>query len=260
MKQYIKVFVILMVLPVLLRAETMEETIKKSIPISPGGTVILKNMNGSVKIEGWDGKEVVIEATKIVTGTSRSRVATYFKKTIIEIQPGENEVIIRTLMPRRHFSFWKMLFGGITNISVRYRLKIPRSVTTKIKTTNGSITARSVNGNLMLKTTNGKIEVEECAGLVKAKTTNGSIRIELTRIVPDGEYEMETTNGSIKVWLPENSQFELHAQTTNGSIYTDFPVKVKGRHTYNSLNGIVGKGGTVFLLETTNGSISLRVR
>ncbi len=252
--------IIFIVIPAISSAETLQKTIKRTIPVSPDGVVILENTNGAVEIEGWDGKEVIIEAQKIVRGGSSSTVETYFRKTRINVRKEGKNVIIRTIMPKRHFSFWKMIFGGAVNISVKYRLKIPYSITAKIKTTNGSITATHLKGVVMLSTTNGKIDIQETTGLVKAKTTNGSIRAELAQLQPDGEYEMQTTNGSIKIWLPANAMFEVHAQTTNGSIESDFPVKVKGRLTGNAMEGVVGDGGPVFLLQTTNGSITLRAR
>jgi len=90
-------------IPTWVSAETLQKTIKKTIPVSSDVVVILENTNGTVEIEGWDGEAVIVEAQKIVRGGASSVVESYFKKTKIEIQQEGKKLIIRTIMPKRHY-------------------------------------------------------------------------------------------------------------------------------------------------------------
>jgi DUF4097 and DUF4098 domain-containing protein YvlB len=57
------------------------------------------------------------------------------------------------------------------------------------------------------------------------------------------------------VALPSDVSAELSARTTNGSITTDFPIRVEGRWSRRSLEGSLNGGGQRIELRTTNGSI-----
>ena len=47
------------------------------------------------------------------------------------------------------------------------------------------------------------------------------------------------------------------ARTTNSSISSDFEVKMQGEFSKNRLEGIIGNGGPLIDLSTSNGGIQL---
>jgi hypothetical protein len=47
------------------------------------------------------------------------------------------------------------------------------------------------------------------------------------------------------------------ARTTNSSISSDFEVKMQGEFSKNRLEGVIGNGGSLIDLSTSNGSIRL---
>jgi len=56
--------------------------------------------------------------------------------------------------------------------------------------------------------------------------------------------KLETVNGSIKLYLPDQAGANVAAETVNGSIHTDFPLTVEGKFGPKRLNGVLGKGGS----------------
>jgi DUF4097 and DUF4098 domain-containing protein YvlB len=66
-----------------------------------------------------------------------------------------------------------------------------------------------------------------------------------------------TTNGSIKVYFPENLRADVEAKTTNGSVRTDFPIEVRGKVSKRRLKGKINGGGGRIVLHTTNGGIKI---
>ena len=90
-----------------------------------------------------------------------------------------------------------------------------------IVTVNGSLDLRAMKGRLGLRTTNGVIRVTGCTSSeVAPTTTNG--RIELTFREAPTEVRARSTNGSIRIRVPEgDGSYFVNAVTTNGRINTD---------------------------------------
>ena len=68
----------------------------------------------------------------------------------------------------------------------------------------------------------------------------------------------KTVNGEIALTLPNALDADLHAETLNGSITSDFPITVTGQVSRRRLSGTIGSGGRPLDLQTVNGSITLK--
>jgi len=66
-----------------------------------------------------------------------------------------------------------------------------------------------------------------------------------------------TSNAGITVHLAPSIAARVKAHTSNGSISSDFDVKVQGQINKHSLEGTIGEGGPMLELTTSNGSIHL---
>ncbi len=240
------------------QSRTLEETVEKQFDFDSGGLVTLKNVNGKVAVEGWDKNEVYMVAVKRVKAGSREDAQKLMERVKIEIEESNGEIYIRTRLPRKNGNFWDWAFGDGASASVRYTLQVPHDCNLRIESTNGSVEAADVNGDIRLESTNGKIRANDIGGELNAHTTNGSIKAEMTAIDDSGEMDLTTTNGSIKLYLPANAAFDVKAKTTNGSVDCDFPISVKSHHNKRRrLEGSVNGGGVRLFLETTNGGISI---
>lgn len=93
---------------------------------------------------------------------------------------------------------------------------------------------------------------------MRAKTVNGSVTAKMGRTDWQGELELETVNGSVRVDLPASASTEVKGATVNGSIESDFDLEVKGRFGPKKVSGTIGAGGRVLNVKAVNGSIQLR--
>jgi hypothetical protein len=57
--------------------------------------------------------------------------------------------------------------------------------------------------------------------------------------------------------LPKRINAEIDAQTVNGRVESDLPVKVIGKMSTRHLHGTIGTGGPTLKLVTVNGSITI---
>jgi len=168
----------------------------------------------------------------------------------------------------------------------------------RLHTSNGGVHATNVKGQLELETSNGGIELYDASGNVHAHTSNGPIRGQIrsgsldagtsngaievrlqdppadTPVKADSsngrisleiagqrvpEIRATTSNSSIDVRLPSSTNARLEAETSHGSVSSDFDVTTHGGRLEKSrLEGSIGSGGPVIELTSSNGSINVR--
>lgn len=243
-----------------LLAGTHREKFQETYSFEKGSELLVDNTNGNVYVESWNRDEVRVEAEKVVKARSRRQAQEIMERVRIEVEQGRDYLEIRTKYPKRRGGFWDSLFGDGASISVKYRILVPNAADMDISTVNGKVGITDVAGNIRVKSTNGGIEVNDAKGTVEAKTTNGGIAVELLEFEEDEDMTFRTTNGSIKVYFPENLRADIEAKTTNGSVRTDFPIEVRGKISKRRLKGKINGGGGRIVLHTTNGGIKILER
>jgi hypothetical protein len=128
------------------------------------------------------------------------------------------------------------------------RIKVARcSGPASIAGANGPITVEEVASQLTVETRNGPTEISEAGAGVRAGTTNGPIRY---RGRVNGDFDLQATNGGIRLAVTPDSRFEIDAESSHGSVRSDLPVRDQP----------LAEGGAALpkvKIRTTNGSIRL---
>ena len=124
-----------------------------------------------------------------------------------------------------------------------------------LDTTNGSIYVDAVAGTVVADTTNGSIYVSDFTGKLVADTTNGNVEINLKKAL-SGDIEADTTNGSIIFAAGSGSSYKLEADTSHGKVRGPDSLKYNKRR--NTASGTMGGGKYKVVLDTTNGSITIK--
>jgi DUF4097 and DUF4098 domain-containing protein YvlB len=91
---------------------------------------------------------------------------------------------------------------------------------------------------------------------VKLETSNGSIEATLAEL-NSNDVRATTSNGSITLRLPSKAGARVQARTSRSAISTEFDVRTEGAVEKNRLDGLIGAGGPLLDLATSNGSIRL---
>jgi DUF4097 and DUF4098 domain-containing protein YvlB len=271
-----------------------------SYPLKPGGSLTVETFNGSVDISGWDQDTVDISGTKygptqeeadslrvdvdatagsvsvrvprpsdrrnnqgarltikMPRNTRLDRIAT--SNSSIHTEDGAGPAHLRTSN------------GGIRVLDLRGDLEA--------ETSNSSIELEGVSGNVRAHTSNGHIRAERVDGSLEAVTTNGGVTVDVARA--GKPVRIDTTNSGVELTLPPNFSSDVHiqtnnapitlimaeganarvsARTSNASIDTEFEVRAQGEIGRNLLDGVIGSGGPLIDLTTSNGAIHLRKR
>jgi DUF4097 and DUF4098 domain-containing protein YvlB len=268
-----------------------------SYPLQPGGRLTVETFNGSVDISGWDQDTVDISGTKygpsqedadelkVNVDASADSVAVRVPRPSLRRNNQGARLVIK--VPRGA----RLERITTSNGSIRTqdgsgpaKLRTDNSSIRvmdlrgdlEAETSNSSIELDGVDGNARVHTSNGHIRAERLGGLLDASTSNSSVHADITRTdrpvrldTSNGAVELalpprfasdvhvDTNNGAITVRVPEGVNARLSARTSNSSISTELELRTRGEVGKNRLEGILGDGGPLIDLNTSNGSIHL---
>lgn len=228
------------------RSETFCEVREYTVPAS-GSLRVDAHPNGGIKVYAWDRNEVKVVAR--VGAWARTEEEARELAGEVKVEAGERE--IRSDGPETR---------GRRGWYVSYDIWAPSRTDLRLSSTNGGLSVEGIQGRLDLETTNGGIHLEAVGGDVLAETTNGTIDVALNGSRWNGEgLQAKTTNGGVKLRVPEGFNADLEASTTNGGIDFEFPVTIQGRLN-KRITTKLGSGGPLLSLSTTNGGVSVRRR
>jgi hypothetical protein len=213
----------------------------RTYPLRPDGSFELNNVNGTVRIEGWDKDEVEIRAVKTTPDKE-----SLLDLVAIDIDARPDALSISTRYPQEE---------GV-EVAVDYVIHVPRRVQLNhVNNINGTLRIISSESIGELHTVNGNIEVYESSGNLHAHTTNGNVYVELKHPGDARGASAETTNGSVLLAIPADLPADLDARCMNGSFSSELPLVVKGAAQPRTVHGKLGRGGAAIHLGTVNGTI-----
>lgn len=193
-----------------------------TVPLSsPGKQYTLKVhlVTGSIKVNGYDGKDIIINVTprgndeeenpRTVNGMKRITSHGSFEVTAKE---ADNTVTINTGNPGK---------------SIDLELKIPQDVKLKAGTVNnGEVTVENLRGELEINNVNDKITLTNISGSVVANTVNGDVEVTFKTIDPKAPMAFSTLNGDVNVTFPMDTKANLKLKSDNGDVFSDFDIDI----------------------------------
>jgi len=219
------------------------QEITKTYPLASEGTFELNNVNGTVRIEGWDKNEVEIHAIK-----STPDERNLLDLVAIDVDAKPEGLAVSTRYPQQE---------GV-EVTVDYVIHVPRHAqVSHVNTINGTLRIFSEESLGELHAVNGNIEVYESSGNVHAHTTNGNVYVELKHAADARGISAETTNGSVLLAIPPDLPADLEARCMNGSFSSELPMMVKGASQPRTIRGTLGQGGMPIRLGTVNGTVRI---
>lgn len=231
----------------LLLGQDLRQEFHQTYALAPEGRIVLKNVNGSVHITGWDRSEVKVDAVK------KARTQQALDEARIEVNAGGDRIDIRTQYPdgnRRDAA------------SVDYVVSVPRTaVLENVATVNGPVRIESVSGPVKAASVNGNVEVNAASGDLDLDSVNGRVQASFERVTAR-EVSLKTVNGAVEVAMPAGTGANVTASTVHGGIDSDFdlPVRRMEHGPGADVKATIGGGGSNLRLKTVNGSIALRRR
>ena len=272
----------------------------KTFTVSGQPELSLDTFDGSIEVHSWDKNEIEVEIER------RAMEQTLLDEIKIDAQQNGDKVTVKVTGPARRDR--GVTIGVHVSPTARLRVAVPRNLTLTahsgdgsiraealegrivLNTTDGSIVASRLGGDIQIRSGDGSIRLEQITGKLDLETTDGSIGLEAkptvlkartgdgsirARISPDSvmaeNWELTTSDGTITLGLPMSFNADLDAETSDGSVRADrsiFPDdrdadasgegnREERRERRKSLHTKLGDGGKTFRIRSGDGSIRI---
>lgn len=274
----------LLIQPSVSSAQDFAQTINKTAEFAnlsdAGNKFIIKNINGSVSIEAYDGNTIELTVNQEISGNSS------------EVEQGKQELEYK--LERRGnliFAYLDAPFitvdfeNGKLNYCINRQdddyqfthdvtVRVPRNILMEGSTINKGMV--SITGNFRevnADNVNGDVELKHMTSKTKANTVNGDITITYDE-APDQDSEYHTVNGTIEIYMPADLSADVFFKSMHGDLYTDFdnvtrltPQVDKETDSHGSAITYrldkfsplrIGNGGTKLRFEVLNGDVYIR--
>lgn len=280
-------------------AQTFTDKITKELSFEKKGTenaVMVANINGDVKVTGYEGDKVILEVTRTITAKTQQRLEQGKKElqlgaidradTLIFYTEGACNSFGKT-KNRKHdwgsHSGWGYNWSeseGRGNhcdppydYAMDFAIKVPTYVNLMLSTINdGDITVENVKGALKVENVNGSIKLTSISREATATTVNGDVDVEyVTNPLKDCRFY--SLNGDINAWFQKGLAANMSFESFNGDFYTNvdrlesLPVTVEKEKRDNGTKYKVkgnrfkiGNGGVLLDFETFNGDVYVKER
>ncbi len=264
------------------KKEDIVKTLKFSDTGKPG-ELIVDNVFGPITVEGYTGKDVLLEARKIVYARDEVRAKKAEDEVKLDITEKGNTVEAYVDGPFRETDA-EGRTGGIHmhrdpgyRVYYGFTLKVPVRTNLVLATVlDGDVEVRGVEGAFDVRNVNGKVRLVDAAGSGDAQTVNGGVTV-LFRRPPDGPCLFKTINGDVEARFPRSAVGRLPGQDDARRSLFGFrrhfsaeggadPRRASGegrqvRLRSDGFYGVrTGKGGPEIKLETLNGDILIAKR
>lgn len=238
-------------------------------------------LNGGIRVEGYDGKEVVVEATprgdaevnkwldwdRDHEGEEEKKSREGLKKiavttSALEVEEDDNEVSISV-------DSWTRTMDVF--------IKVPKRASINVQCINeGDIRVDNITGEIEAENINGDITLKGISGSVVAYAQNGDVTTELKSVTRNKPISVASFNGDVDVTLPVNVKATVKISTHSGDAYSDFDIEAVDRpaeviedhegggdgkyrvRVEDAFYGNINGGGPEFDFSTFNGDIYIR--
>jgi DUF4097 and DUF4098 domain-containing protein YvlB len=197
------------------------EKFHKAVPLAPGGTVVLHNFSGAVRIVGAEVSEVTIDA---------ARTAPRDRLDHIKLDVQVNGATV-TIEANKKDSSWTGQHDNV--VETEFDVQLPKNTRLELDVFSSSVNVRNVSGEQSIKTFSGDVTVEDAAARMKAKTFSGGVDLRLAASATAPDVDVETFSGSIGLKVPETAKAALTFDSFSGQLRSDLPLTLneqrKGR-------------------------------
>lgn len=231
--------------------KTLQETIERDYALESGGTLQVKNEDGSIRVYGSGVPGVHVKAIK------RAYTPESLRALGMRVTAQDDSVAIETTSPLK--SAWSLRDRSGT---VDYTITVPQSMKMiEAELVNGEVSVDGVReGNVRMHVINGRLSARDSFSNVAAEADNGAIDFYYDWWEP-GNYTVTATipNGSIGLFLPHIASFHVDAETQQGGIMGNMidEDEIMPRHRKRLSTRIGMEAGPRFQFKTIKGNIRI---
>jgi DUF4097 and DUF4098 domain-containing protein YvlB len=223
------------------------ERVDRTIPFQPGGTIVLKNFSGDVRISGTGGNQVVLKAIRTATRDKLDRI-----KLDIRVDGST----LRIDANKRDRS-WDDEEKKDNVVETDFDLAIPAQATLDVNAFSSDVTIDGVHGRQKLHTFSGGITVRNGTGPFTLNSFSGGIDVDLSAAAAP-EIEAETFSGDIEARVTPGAGGDVEFSSFSGGLSSDLPLTLRTGNRKRFSGTLNAGGGNELKFKTFSGDVRIK--
>jgi DUF4097 and DUF4098 domain-containing protein YvlB len=201
----VRAVLIILFLPVLAFAGSIEDTYRLELPIQDVRTVVIACGPGSLDVFGVEGADTIkVAATIAVSGITQDMFQDFLDRhVVLSLKERHRRAVVQSGFINAHLMK--------ADAKIDLTVLVPKTIGVKIDDGSGSIFVTDLNTSLEIVDDSGSIEIRKVTGNISV--LDGSGIIELADII--GDLEVKDGSGSIQV---ERVKGNVRVTDASGSI------------------------------------------
>lgn len=288
--------IICAIIPGVIMAQSFSEKITKELQFEKktAATLMILNINGSVKVEAYAGDKVIVEVNKQVNAKTEARLERGKNEVALGIIDRADTIILYVKGVCEDFGKELSRYNGNRNKryggwgyqwrnqcgdnnkeydwELDFIVKVPQGINVLASTVNnGDVEVRNTTAFSSAENINGSIRMENISGTgTYASTINGDVDVDYSKN-PNGECRYYSLNGDVNVLFVKGLAADVAFESFNGDLFTNvtnletLPAEMKksdkGKGLSYKLGGSrfkIGPGGPFLDFETFNGNAYIK--
>jgi DUF4097 and DUF4098 domain-containing protein YvlB len=222
------------------------ERVDRTIPFQPGGTIVLKNFSGDVRISGTGGGQVVLKAIRTATRERLDRIK-------LDIRVDGSTLRIDANQKDRSWDDEEK--NNV--VETDFELAVPAQANLDINTFSSDVTIDGVDGRQKLHTFSGSINVRSGTGPFSINSFSGAIDVDLSGAAAP-EVDAETFSGDIEARVSGNAGADVEFNSFSGGLSSDLPLTLRSG-SRKRFSGALNAGGRNELkFKTFSGDVRIK--
>ena len=243
-----------------------------SDPSKPGRVEVYVE-SGSITIKGYNGKDVIIDAT---IGAKRSTGEEQEKEISEKAQGMKRITANRTGMVVEEENNEMKIYVAANEDEVNLDIQVPIRTSLKLYSNeDGEVLVENVTGEIEASNSDGNLTLKNISGSAVANAYDGELIVTFDKIDPGKPMSFSAYDGDIDVTFPSTVKTTVMIKVDDGEIYSDFAIDLKetpkkqvkderstgGRYRISFgeyVTGTINGGGPEFQFVSYDGNIYIR--
>lgn len=244
-------------------------------------TLVLKNVFGSITVEGYDGNVIELNVDKTIKAKTSADLELGKQELSLKVVESEGKIFVHPDSPyikikdgHLNYSWCNDYEEPAYSHNMNFTIRIPWNIKLDVSTVNdGEILVKNTKGSfLKANNINGGIELRNITGQTEVHAINGEVLISYAAN-PKGPSTYYSLNGDINITYQKDLSAEIAFKSMNGELFTDFDIArqyaktskdesgtgKKGKFKYESKPVVqIGEGNLFHDFETLNGDVIIK--
>jgi DUF4097 and DUF4098 domain-containing protein YvlB len=177
-------------------------------------------INGGITVNGYDGKEVIVEAITKLRKIEKSEEGMGKSSGMTRLQVNSSSLTVEEY--RNKIEIGTESWANPVDLVI----KVPVETSLELSCVNsGDIKVENITGSIEVSNVNGAVTLLNVRGSALASSHNENVTVTFASVDPKKDMSFSSFNGDVDITFPASLKAKVKLKTVRGEIFTDFEVK-----------------------------------